>query len=290
MVEREFGETVPGKQVRQKASVPFLWEEKPGTPKKGWKLEIVPVNVVPPPVKLISSVPFKWEEKPGKPLSCFSQPESDSLILPLPPAKLIGFPSPSVYSSSSSPITIRSKLSNIFRRSSYRDNEANNIESEDEKEEEKNELFISSPFLLTNGLISADEISNAIPADQAKVVGFSTLSEEENEELEEPNSPASETESNTSSYATGSTSLTGASFLDGHLYSPHSGFLDKVSCHEKSSSLTWPDLKIRDRGRNRSIIVRRTLTLGELIQMSRKLSYRRKGVQISKRDLPWVII
>ncbi|KAK4800222.1 hypothetical protein SAY86_025587 [Trapa natans] len=43
------------------------------------------------PVKLVASVPFVWEEKPGKPLPCFSPSPphdmnvSDHLLLPLPP-------------------------------------------------------------------------------------------------------------------------------------------------------------------------------------------------------------
>lgn len=299
MVEREFSETHLGNQVRQQASVPFLWEEKPGIPKKGWKLNNVPVNV-PPPLKLITSVPFKWEEKPGKPLSCFSEPpHTDSPQLALPPAKLIGFPSPLAYSSSSSPIRIRSKLSNIFpKRRNYGDDEDRNVESEFEDEEENDEeqeMFISSPSLIPHGLVSTFPMSNPFPVDQAKVNVFSTSTEEENEELEELNSPDSETESNLSSYATGSTSLTGASFLDTlfPLYSPDAGFLDKVGSQKKRSSVTFSDHKIiigLQSNSNNSIVVRRTLTLRQLMEMSRKFSYQKKTDQISKRDIPLVII
>lgn len=72
MAEGELGVTQAGKQV-QKVSIPFLWEEKPGTPKKGWKRENVPETAGLPPLKLITSVPSGWEEEPGKPLACFAQ-------------------------------------------------------------------------------------------------------------------------------------------------------------------------------------------------------------------------
>ncbi|KAI3918161.1 hypothetical protein MKX01_041481 [Papaver californicum] len=312
MVEGEFGVTQAGKQV-QKVSIPFLWEEKPGTPKKGWRLENVPATVSSPPLKLITSVPFEWEEEPGKPLECFSQsppigeepgeplacmtlpPQLEPPHLPLPPGKLIGFPSPLIRTSISSPVTIRSKLSNVFRsRRSYRggDDRSNDSEYDDEEESgNEQEMFISSPSLIPNGLISTVPNFNPFPVDQAKVKSFSTSTAEDSEELDEHTSTVSETESDLSSYATESTSLIGDSFLDSlfPVYSQDSGFIDKVGKHEKKSSVTFSDQKIiigfQSKSDN-SIVVRRTLTLQQLIEMSRKLSCRRTEVQMSKRDIP----
>ncbi|KAI3906317.1 hypothetical protein MKW92_009957 [Papaver armeniacum] len=308
MAEGEFGVTQAGKQV-QKVSIPFLWEEKPGTPKKGWKRENVPATVGVPPLKLITSVPFEWEEEPGKPLACFAQspriveepgeplacvtppPQLEPPHLPLPPGKLIGFPSPLMHTSMSSPVTIRSKLSNVFRRrGSYRGNNDGEYEDEEESGDEQ-EMFISSPSLIPNGLISTVPNFNPFPVDQAKVNAYSTSTEDDSEELDENTSTVSETESDLSSYATESTSLIGDSFLDSlfPVYSQDSDVLDKVGQHEKKSSVTFSDQKIiigfKSKSDN-SIVARRTLTLQQLIEMSRKLSCRRKEVQMSKRDIP----
>ncbi|WVZ55276.1 hypothetical protein U9M48_005957 [Paspalum notatum var. saurae] len=70
--ELELPEFNPRERVKQLISVPFLWEVKPGAPKRDWEIS-KPVPVVfacpsPTPTKLVVSVPFQWEEKPGKPL------------------------------------------------------------------------------------------------------------------------------------------------------------------------------------------------------------------------------
>ena len=70
--ELELAEFNPRERVQQQISVPFLWEMKPGAPKRDWVIA-KPVPAVspcpsPPPTKLIVSVPFQWEEKPGKPI------------------------------------------------------------------------------------------------------------------------------------------------------------------------------------------------------------------------------
>ncbi|KQK23869.1 uncharacterized protein LOC100832590 [Brachypodium distachyon] len=68
--EFEMPEFNPRERVRQQISVPFLWEVKPGAPKRDWVIS-KPVSSVfscPSPAKLVVSVPFQWEEKPGKPL------------------------------------------------------------------------------------------------------------------------------------------------------------------------------------------------------------------------------
>ncbi|KAF5731105.1 putative Hydroxyproline-rich glycoprotein family protein [Tripterygium wilfordii] len=88
MAEKEVTAPSNKKQARQPPSVPFIWEVKPGLPKKDWKPDVSPIKpAFTPPVKLIASVPFNWEEKPGKPLPHFSQPSLEPL-LPTPLAEL----------------------------------------------------------------------------------------------------------------------------------------------------------------------------------------------------------
>ncbi|XP_051137842.1 uncharacterized protein LOC127256053 [Andrographis paniculata] len=71
---------------RQPISVPFIWEDKPGIPKKHWKPtpRLLPENpIVAPPAKLVVSIPFGWEEKPGTPLPFFSKPDKqDPVFIP----------------------------------------------------------------------------------------------------------------------------------------------------------------------------------------------------------------
>ncbi|KAL6637089.1 hypothetical protein ACP70R_024661 [Stipagrostis hirtigluma subsp. patula] len=68
--ESEVPDFNPRERVKQQISVPFLWEVKPGAPKKDWVISKPAPSVFacPSPVKLVVSVPFQWEEKPGKPL------------------------------------------------------------------------------------------------------------------------------------------------------------------------------------------------------------------------------
>lgn len=62
------------KHIREPPSIPFIWEAKPGIPKKDWKPVASSLSQSLPktPLKQIASVPFVWEEKPGKPLHNFS--------------------------------------------------------------------------------------------------------------------------------------------------------------------------------------------------------------------------
>ncbi|KAL2324456.1 hypothetical protein Fmac_023514 [Flemingia macrophylla] len=62
-------------------SVPFIWEVKPGTPKKDWKPESPSLGHFPKThLKLTASIPFVWEEKPGIPLPNFSHVSEKMLI------------------------------------------------------------------------------------------------------------------------------------------------------------------------------------------------------------------
>ncbi|KAK8963537.1 hypothetical protein KSP40_PGU006938 [Platanthera guangdongensis] len=70
----------------QPISIPFLWEQKPGTPKPDWIYEAVISPAKPgssgetpiAPIKFVISVPFQWEEKPGKPID--RNPSSPNIL------------------------------------------------------------------------------------------------------------------------------------------------------------------------------------------------------------------
>ncbi|XP_059627604.1 uncharacterized protein LOC132270438 [Cornus florida] len=277
MAEKELSEHRNRKQPRQLVSVPFIWEQRPGFPKKDWKPTAhPPVNpVAPPPVKLVASIPFKWEEKPGKPLPCFSQPTPESGTQ-LTPANSIGLPWPLVC---------------------FQGNDGNGDPSCHNDDDEQKGMFesnlepcsfetdessSSAPSLLANRLVSAMAISSAVPWQHT------FLTENQSGQPQTPPSPASEADSSTSTYATGTTSLVGASFLEClfPLSSPNSSFLDKVGYSEKISSHIPPKVPNEDfdRESNCSIVIRRPPTLGELIVMSRRRSCRRKAIQMRKQN------
>ncbi|KAK9983172.1 hypothetical protein SO802_032697 [Lithocarpus litseifolius] len=262
MVEKELIENSNTKQLRQPPSVPFLWEVRPGIPKRDWKPEASSVKPVPkPPVKLVASVPFLWEEKPGKPLPSFSQPPQDSAPL-TPPANLISFPSPSVYSHSYTDDSFEADV------------ETFGFETDD--------TFSSRPSLLANCLVSVTAISTAVPVEKISVEEY------QSGELEAPSSPASETDSSASSYAIGTASLVGAPFLEClfPLLPPTSGFLNKVGCFENDCQAPLEPKSIHnDRQSNSSVLVRKAPTLGELIMMSRRRSLQRKAAQMRKQNL-----
>ncbi|KAA8539838.1 hypothetical protein F0562_026530 [Nyssa sinensis] len=148
---------------------------------------------------------------------------------------------------------------------------------------ETDESFCSVPSLLANRLVSTVVISSAVPVQQTFLV------EDCSGQLQTPSSPASETDSSTSSYATGTTSLVGVSFLERlfPLLSPDSSFLDKVGCSEKISSQIPLKLQSKDfdHESNCSVVIRKPVTLGELIMMSRRRSYMRKAVQMRRQNL-----
>lgn len=274
MAETEVAELPKRKHVRQPPAVPFLWEQKPGIPKKDWKPEVSSVSaiVVTPPVGLIASIPFDWEEKPGTPLPSFSQPAK----LPNPPEKLFALPPP--------PPMFSQGYYGIF----------NNDEASDDDHDERNCLFdfdtddsfSSAPSLLANCLVPSVAISSAVPVQRS----FS--SDITSNELEIPSSPASEADSSTSSYATGTSSLVGASFLEClfPLLPPNTSFLEKARYTERESVTVTSELNSHDfdLDSNSTAVIRRPTTLGELIMMSRKRSYQRKAVQMRKQNLSMV--
>lgn len=298
-------ETVRKKHVREPPSVPFIWEAKPGIPKKDWKPEVPSVAQFPktPPLKLIASVPFVWEEKPGKPLLNFSHLS----VPPKPDSILIHVASSSEYSAASTYAygdkdkdKDSSSDNNVHQHGSYSDDddESESMTSLDLEafSFDTDESFSSSvPSLLANCIVSSAKVSTAIPLQKN-----SLRSKHECDQLYNiaPSSPASssETESGTSSYVTGRASPTGSAFLEClfPLYPPKSGFLQRDDePSEKVSSSPLEELKANKgfdhEGYTCDMLRRPAPTLGELIMLSRRRSYARKTAQRNIWDPPKVI-
>ncbi|XP_065860131.1 uncharacterized protein [Euphorbia lathyris] len=272
------------KYIREPPSVPFLWEDQPGVAKKDWRPMVSSVTttpVLPSPVKLIASVPFIWEEKPGKPLSCFST-ESPPMTSPV---NFMALPSPPMHSQWHNEDT--------FNNEGEHDNE--NYGKEDgllnldlqSFSFETDDSFSSTHSLSANCLVSTLALSAAVP------VLETSLTVDINAQLETPSSPASETDSSRSSYATGISSLAGSSFLEClfPLYATNTSFLGDVSCSEESY-LSLPEEKSHryNLANDDDFMPRRPATLGELIMMSRRRSCQRKAVQMAKRNLSMELI
>lgn len=251
------------KRIRQPPSVPFLWEIIPGIAKKGWKpwncFAVSPSLSPPSPLKLIASVPFNWEQEPGKPLSSFSLtgPEipQQPLVLSLPP---------------------------VCHHECHDDSNSSEDEGDSSSSEESFETdydsFSSAPSLQANSLVAYRLLSTTIPSQKSV----------QDDHLEAPLSPGSESDSSTSSYATGSSSLVGASFLERlfPLLPPKNGFLGRVEYPAKGAqALKWSDQESMT-----TAVTRRPLTLGELIMMSRRRSCQRKAVQNRKQKTSMVIL
>ncbi|KAI3815851.1 hypothetical protein L1987_15534 [Smallanthus sonchifolius] len=204
MVDQDSTENPTVKGIKQTISVPFLWEENPGTPKPYW-IRVNPVMRL--PVKLIASVPFMWEEKPGTPLPGFfshtSLEQEPKTIMP-----------------SSPPHPQQHNRNNPFYDS---DTDTGTDYLDQEHQVSKSEVGIvhSSSNHLTH----------------RKNNPFCDSSDDELQEIEDsdylqaPSSPAWETESVASSYATGTTSLAGSSFLECMfpLMTPKASFLETVA-------------------------------------------------------------
>ncbi|KAI4351879.1 hypothetical protein L6164_006185 [Bauhinia variegata] len=273
-------ETGRKKKFREPPSVPFLWEVKPGVPKKDFTPEVSAVTQIPKiPLKLTASVPFVWEEEPGKPIPNFSI--SSMPVASPPPNPEIGLTDAA--SSSGYPVACsygNEDESSSDDHGSYGDGyETMSLET---FSFETDESFSSVPSLLANCLAPTAKISAAIPLQE------NSLSEHSRGWLETPSSPGSETVSSTSSYAKGSSSLVGASFLERlfPLLPPNSGFLVKAECSENRSTPLQQKCKDFDHEDDVSVLVKRPPTLGEMIMMSRRRSYRRKAIQMRKWDPP----
>ncbi|GKV16302.1 hypothetical protein SLEP1_g26961 [Rubroshorea leprosula] len=146
---------------------------------------------------------------------------------------------------------------------------------------ETDDSFSSATSFLANCLKASEMISTAIPV-QKNSQGNSS------DYLETFSSPASRAEGSISSYATGNSGLEGASFLEFlfPLLPPNFGFLERVRHSEQGSQA----LRGLDQKSTTNAVIRRPLTLGELILMSQRRSYQRKAVQMRKQNLSMVIL
>lgn len=277
-------EIVRKKHVREPPSVPFLWEVKPGIPKKDWKPEVSLVSHFPKtPLKLIASVPFVWEEKPGIPLPNYFPNVSSDSVASKPQEMLIHVASSSAYSVDlnygNDDINNESSSDNVHLDVNYSDDSESIISSMGHEacSIDTYESFSSVPSLLANCLVPSAKVSTAIPLHK------NSLSKHNCDQLQTTFSPASsETDSSTSSHATGMSSPVGASFLE-YLFPFYPPKRDE---HLENVSSTPNILNHED---NNSDMARRPPTLGELIMMSRRRSYRRKAVQMRNWDQPKVI-
>lgn len=271
-------------RIKQPASVPFLWEVRPGLPKKDWKPNPSNTQVDPfalPPVKFIASVPFKWEEMPGKPLPCIPQamPKAAPLLLLPPPPSMLGdsqSPARTVYSQN------YCDNSDDDMYDSYLD--AWGFEFDEES-------ISSAPSLVANRMIPTLAITNGVSVEENVLMDRNSGQLQ----LQAPGSPAYESDSSTSSYAsyaTGNTSLVGAPFLERlfPLLTPKVSFLGKHGCDKGTDStpqaVPGKDLDFES---ERSVVVKRPSTLGELILMSRRRSFHRKANLLREQDFSMVI-
>ncbi|KAI3712562.1 hypothetical protein L1987_71121 [Smallanthus sonchifolius] len=250
MVDQDTTENPTIKRIKQTISVPFLWEEKPGTPKPNW-IRVNPIMQL--PVKLIASVPFMWEEKPGTPLpgsfSHMSLEQEPKTIMP-----------------SSSPHPQQHKKNNPFCDSDTDTGaDIDYLDKKHQASESEVGIVHSSPNHLTyrknNPFCDSSD-------DELEI--------EDSDYLQAPSSPAWETESVASSYATGTTSLAGSSFLECMfpLMTPKASFLETVGCSKIRVPPTNSCTQIISYGAER-----KPMTLGELIMMSRRRSYLKKAIE-----------
>lgn len=317
---------VPSRPVKLVASVPFVWEEKPGKPlpyfsphdtsmidlllplppppswssyeevsssgsnnvadgdaddeqEVAYKADVrsftfetsesPPVPRVPSRrVKLVASVPFIWEEKPGKPLSSFPQAN---------------------HAPSSVSHDPKLDLCNDLRDPDKRQERISEWEIQSFRfDTDEDASSTSAHSLLANCLMPSSAISTAVPAEET---AYST--NENSPKLASSSSTTSlsalETETDTSSYATGASGPVGPAFLEWlfPLFPPKSGFLERSGSPKREAASTAnQEVEGRDFGHetNGSLILRRPTTLGELIMMSRRRSYRRKAVHMRKQN------
>ncbi|KAL9237235.1 hypothetical protein vseg_011812 [Gypsophila vaccaria] len=263
-----------GNKTKQQITVPFVWEEKPGALKESWKTKRDPLTPVPQAVKYVASVPFKWEEKPGTPLSCFVQEtkehELENKSLPLPPAYF-------------------AKLGN---ESNGESSSGDDYDYED---------WLSELDFETLSVLSEESFGSASSLPQASHPTHSRLPVSSAEPLYKPvpgqqkdgylAGSASSEINNSSSCASRYANLRD-SFLQypSPLYPPKSDFLDKPSNSEETNNgPRLPTLEEYEKLKaefRRNGVIRRPMTLGELIMQSRRRSYRQKAAQKKKKNSP----
>lgn len=251
------------RQIKQQITIPFIWEERPGAPKKDWKPMRKPLSPAPRPVKYVASVPFKWEEKPGTPLRCFAS-ESKEPQIPETVPENKSLPPPPAF----------------FAKIEYDDSDDDSSYADDYEEPD----WISEWGSEALSIQTEESFSTAVPLQNPFV----------NSLKETPGSP--ESSSSPSKYAAGSAaSLRGATFLEYlfPLFPPKSGFLDKPDNSEEKAQVPEREPPISAEHKKlggdcrRSGAIRRPLTLQELIMLSQRRC-RRKAVHIKKQNQPKV--
>jgi len=242
--------TAKKKHVREPPSVPFIWEVKPGIPKKDWKPEanVSSVGHFPQtPLKLIASVPFVWEEKPGKPLPNFSD-VSVHPVLPKPEKILIH-----VASSSGFSVACNFGHDDKDKGSCSYDSESTSSLDLEAFTFEADESFDAN-CLVPSASSETDSSRSSYATGRSSPIGATFL---------ESLFP---------------------------LHAPQCGFLQRNENFEKETSCTQEvGAKDFDHEDFASDMIRSAPTLGELIMMSRRRSCRRKALQMKKWDLPKVI-
>ncbi|CAH2070327.1 unnamed protein product [Thlaspi arvense] len=301
----------PRKPLRQPPSVPFIWEERPGFPKKNWQPSLATFVPSPPPlpppipvpVKLVTSVPFRWEETPGKPLPPSS---NDPPQLPLPPPETAK--TPPLYLPPPVPVPVKLVTSVPFDWEEtpgqpypcFVDDAippepldqplppppmyGGEFEtSSDTYDDASSDSFSSVPSLLARN--RSVSVSGAVAVDEFDDYHLNR------ETSSTPASPVYESDDSTCSYMTGASrasSLVGASFLE-KLFPrllPQEKF-EAAESEDVQVSSTRPlheEVKLTTDSDNMNIgfPVRMPQTLGELIMMSRKRSYMRRAVEMRK--------
>ncbi|MED6144058.1 hypothetical protein PIB30_011854 [Stylosanthes scabra] len=216
-------------------------------------------------------VPFLWEVRPGiakkdwKPEFCSC---STQFLTPKPPLKLIA----------SVPFLWEEKPGTPLPNFSYYSSSLDNTVSSDESSETITDAMELETFSFDTDESIISSSSVTIPMEEKSLVEV---------EVETPLwATCSETESFTSSYATGRSSPTGSTFLEClfPLYPPKSGFLER---DQNFLFSTQPREDVVDDGEctnGNEMMIRKPPTLGELIMMSRRRSCRRKALQMKKWD------
>uniref|UniRef100_A0A7C8YQ65 Uncharacterized protein n=1 Tax=Opuntia streptacantha TaxID=393608 RepID=A0A7C8YQ65_OPUST len=253
-----------GRQIKQQITIPFIWEERPGTPKKDWKPKHEPLFLAARPVKYVASVPFKWEEKPGTPLQCFAS-ESKEPQIPETASENKSLPLPPVF----------------FAKIEYDDSDDSSSYGDYYEDPD----WISEWGSEALSIQTEESFSTAVPLQNPFVNSLKEI----------PGSP--ESGSSPTKYAAGSAaSLRGAAFLE-HLFPlfpPKSGFLDKPDHSEEKAQVPEREPPVLAEHKklggdcSRSGAIRRPLTLQELIMLSRRRSCRREAVHVKKQNPPKV--
>ncbi|KAG2299045.1 hypothetical protein Bca52824_035517 [Brassica carinata] len=278
----------PRKQLRQPPSVPFVWEERPGFPKKNWQPSLATFVPSPPPlpppipvpVKLVTSVPFRWEETPGKPVPYST---NDPPKLPQPPSETVTTPPPLP-----PPVPVPVKLvTSVPFDWEETPGQPYPCFVDFNPREPMDQPLPPPPMYGTGEVETSSDTYDDASSDSFSSVPISGAIAAVDDNL---TSPGYESDDSTSSYMTGaSSSLVGASFLE-KLF-PRLLPQEKVEAagYEGVQEATRPlheEVKLTEESDNMKISfpVKIPQTLGELIMLSRKRSYMRRAVAMRKHN------